>query len=235
MSRTLIIAHRGVAQGAGENTLQSFANAIDIHADMVEFNIRLTRDGEMIAFHDSHVNNIPVNTLTRSQITSAAGAQPALFTDILDLCSGKIGLNIIKEHGYVNQVAKAVKESISSSDQIIVTSFIPAALGHVRSLLPADIRTGLLVGIESPKPYLRTRLHELYSIDTAKSVGAYYIAPHWLLARLGVLKRAAAAGMPCLVWTVNSVKDMHRFASDPRVGRLLLTRQPTHCGLRTTR
>jgi glycerophosphoryl diester phosphodiesterase len=221
MSRTLVIAHRGVAQGADENTLQSFANAIDIHADMVEFDIRLTRNGEMIAFHNSHINNIPVSSLTRSQITSAAGAQPALFADILDLCSGKIGLDIeLKENGYVDQVAMAVKESISSSDQIIVTSFIPAALGHIGSLLP-DIRTGLLVGIESPKPYLRTRLRELYPIDTAKSVGAYYIAPHWLLARLGVLKRAAAAGMPCLVWTVNSDKDMHRFASDPRVEAII--------------
>ena len=49
----MIAAHRGVAAGAAENTIAAFTNAIDVGADMIEFDVRRTRDGEMIAFHDA--------------------------------------------------------------------------------------------------------------------------------------------------------------------------------------
>jgi glycerophosphoryl diester phosphodiesterase len=212
--RTLIIAHRGVALSAPENTIESFTGAIDAGADMIEFDVRRTRDGEMIAFHDAVAGGRPVGTLRRAEITAAAGAEPALFTDILELCAGRIGLDIeLKEDGYVEEVMAAVRPFAGAS-QIIVTSFLPAAVARAKTLRP-EIRTGLLLG--TPRPHLRTRAREPHPVGLARSIGADYLAPHWALARRGVLKRAAAAGMPCLVWTVNAEREIRRFAADPRV------------------
>ena len=43
MTRAMVAAHRGVAAGAAENTIAAFTNAIDIGADMIEFDVRRTR------------------------------------------------------------------------------------------------------------------------------------------------------------------------------------------------
>ena len=223
MNRPLIVAHRGVAIGAAENTLGSFVKAIDVGADMVEFDVRLTGDGELIAFHDSQINGVGLVKLTRRQIADATGTQPALFAEVLDLCAGKIRLDIeLKEDGYIDRVVKILNDSIDLG-QVIVTSFLPAALEQTKTLLPG-VKTGLLVGAGSPKPYVRTRLRELYPVGIARKIGADYIAPHWKLARLGVLRRASAAGMPCLVWTVNEDNLIRRFASDPRVKAIITDR-----------
>ena len=74
VSRAMVAAHRGVATGAAENTIEAFTNAIAVGADMIEFDVRMTRDGELIAFHDARVNGVGVGSLTRDDIESATGA-----------------------------------------------------------------------------------------------------------------------------------------------------------------
>ena len=41
MTRAMVAAHRGVAAGAAENTIAAFSNAIDVGADMIEFDVRV--------------------------------------------------------------------------------------------------------------------------------------------------------------------------------------------------
>lgn len=47
-----LIAHRGASQEAPENTLAAFARAVADGADGVELDVRLTRDGVPVVFHD---------------------------------------------------------------------------------------------------------------------------------------------------------------------------------------
>jgi glycerophosphoryl diester phosphodiesterase len=212
VKRKLVIAHRGVHDGATENTIRSFANAIDVGADMIEFDVRLTSDGEMVAFHDSHVQGTPVGQLTRMQITSATGAEPPLLQEVLDLCAGKIGLDVeLKEGGYVNRVTEALRNTVDLG-QVVITSFLPEVVEEAKSLLP-KVSTGLLVGARN-----------LYPIGIATQIGADYLAPHVNLARMGVLRRAAQAGLPCLVWTANSDALIRTFAADPRVAGIITDR-----------
>ena len=42
MRKTMIIAHRGASPFGKENTIESFKKAIDLAADMVEFDVRRT-------------------------------------------------------------------------------------------------------------------------------------------------------------------------------------------------
>ncbi len=48
----MVIAHRGDISTAPENTLSAFQNALVAGADGIELDVRLTRDGQLIVFHD---------------------------------------------------------------------------------------------------------------------------------------------------------------------------------------
>lgn len=53
-----ICAHRGLSGVMPENTLPSFAAAIALGADEIEFDVRLTSDLKMIVCHDDDVNRV---------------------------------------------------------------------------------------------------------------------------------------------------------------------------------
>ena len=55
-TKPLIIAHRGASGLVKfENTLASFAKAIELGVSMVEFDIRKTQDNLFVAFHDQSI------------------------------------------------------------------------------------------------------------------------------------------------------------------------------------
>ena len=56
MEKPLVWAHRGASGYAPENTLPAFAMAADMHADGVELDIQLTKDGEIVVCHDERVD-----------------------------------------------------------------------------------------------------------------------------------------------------------------------------------
>lgn len=216
----MVAAHRGVAAGAAENTIAAFTNAIDVGADMIEFDVRRTRDGELIAFHDAVVGGAPVSGLTRGEIEAVTGVGPPLLAEVLRVCAGRIRLDVeLKEDGYVRDVMAVLRTAFDPA-QMIVTSFLPAVVLQAKNVFP-EVKTGLLVGDGGPLTDLPARLRELYPVDLAKRVRADYLAPHYRLAALGVVRRAAAAGLPCLLWTVNSPALIRRYAADPRVAVII--------------
>ena len=54
--RPLVIAHRGHSVGAPELTLAAFTKAISHGADMIEADVRLTKDGHLVLMHDATVD-----------------------------------------------------------------------------------------------------------------------------------------------------------------------------------
>jgi glycerophosphoryl diester phosphodiesterase len=55
MEKPLIVAHRGSSGVAPENTLAAFRQAIDDSADMIELDVRMTKDFELVVLHDRNV------------------------------------------------------------------------------------------------------------------------------------------------------------------------------------
>ncbi len=55
-SRPLVIAHRGGAGIAPENTIFAFKRSADLGTDILELDIRSTSDGELVVIHDSKVD-----------------------------------------------------------------------------------------------------------------------------------------------------------------------------------
>lgn len=48
----LLIGHAGASKLAPANTLKSFQKAIDLGADYIEFDVHISRDGEIVIIHD---------------------------------------------------------------------------------------------------------------------------------------------------------------------------------------
>jgi len=220
MTRAMVAAHRGVAEGAAENSIAAFTNAIDVGADMIEFDVRATRDGELIAFHDAQVGTKPVGSLTRDEIEAATGTRPPLLHEVLATCKDRIRLDVeLKEDGYVPDVMAILKTGFDPG-QLVVTSFLPAVIAQAKDAFP-DVKTGLLIGDGGPLTDLPARLRELYPVGLARQVRADYLAPHYRLAPFGVVRRAAAAGLPCLLWTVNDPRLIRKYAADPRIAVII--------------
>jgi len=51
-----ICAHRGASHTHPENTLAAFHEALRLGAHMIEFDVRRSRDGELVLMHDRTVN-----------------------------------------------------------------------------------------------------------------------------------------------------------------------------------
>jgi len=220
MSHAMVAAHRGVASGAAENTIAAFTNAIDVGADMIEFDVRRTRDGELIAFHDALAGGKPVSGLTRDEIQAAAGVRPPLLAEVLRTCAGRIRLDVeLKEDGYVAEVMAVLRAGFDPA-QMVVTSFLPDVVAQAKDAFP-EVKTGLLVGDGGPLTDVPARLRELFPVGLARQVRADYLAPNYRLAAFGVVRRAAAAGLPCLLWTVNSPDLIGKYAADPRVAVII--------------
>lgn len=70
----LLVAHRGGSGLAPENTLAAFTAAVELwDADMLEMDVRLTRDGEVVVIHDALVDRTtdgsgPVSSLTLAEL-----------------------------------------------------------------------------------------------------------------------------------------------------------------------
>jgi glycerophosphoryl diester phosphodiesterase len=74
-----VIGHRGAKAYAPENTLSSFHAAADLGIEWVEMDVKITKDGEAIIFHDDELD----------RCTGASGlVAETTFSDIRDLDAG---------------------------------------------------------------------------------------------------------------------------------------------------
>ncbi|MFW6196116.1 MAG: glycerophosphodiester phosphodiesterase, partial [Thermoplasmatota archaeon] len=193
---------------------ESFRKAIEIGADMVEFDVRRTEDGKLIAFHDPSLEGEEISSLTYEEIqeiTDEKGYKVPTVEDVVLLCKDKIGLDIeLKEGGYEDEVIKIVKRHLDY-DEFIMKSFLDSAVKAVKEY-DDNIKTGLLLGVENPESKIRTRFSELFPKRRVKNCNADFVSPNHQLLRLFFLKRMKASGKDVYVWTVNDpVKMIHLF------------------------
>lgn len=155
-----IVAHRGIATDAPENTILAFQRAVDLGADAFECDVRLTADRVPIVHHYFylHQSTSTIGTVfdyTLEQLrdvdvycTGNPAALPGRIStlqEILDLFGGRIGLEIeIKgpEPEAPRIVGDILKQHRSLWDTIEVTSYEPALLLAIQRKcrgLPTDL------------------------------------------------------------------------------------------------
>jgi len=80
----LVIAHRGDSAHRPENTLASFASALEVGADLVEFDVQLTRDGAVVVLHDPSLERTTtgrgdVRAMTLVELRAVSAGYPSRF------------------------------------------------------------------------------------------------------------------------------------------------------------
>lgn len=210
-TKPLIIAHRGASSLVQfENTLASFAKAIELGIPMTEFDVRKTQDNLFVVFHDESIDGIKIKDLTYQQlldISQQKGFDVPLVEDVLKLCQGKIRLDIeLKEVGYEQEIVELVKQYLDDQDYVI-KSFIDAAIIAVKQA-DARITTGLLLGVSKPKNLILIRLSEIFPEYRILRTKADFVAPNYQLLSYSFSWRMKLMKKNIYVWTINQEKLM---------------------------
>ncbi len=206
-----IIAHRG-ASGLTEfdNSLESFRKAVELGADMIEFDVRKTRDDVLIAFHDPDIEGRKISDLSYEElldITEERGFRVPTVGDVVNLSKGKIGLDIeLKEEGYEERVVELVRGHLGHSDYVM-KSFYDGCVKAIKRY-DVEVKAGLLLGLEDPDSKIKTRLSELFPKRRLNRCKADFVAPNYQLLRFFYLRRMWRRGFEVFVWTVNEVELM---------------------------
>lgn len=145
----LIIGHRGSRGTHPENTIASLREALRSDADMVEFDVRLTRDGIPVLHHDFRLNGTRkrdlsfVRRYTLAELkkrTNGTKYPIATLDSALKACYNKIYINIeIKESAAVKPVLDVIRQYAKTDedwDSILLSSFKPLALRTIRKQAP---------------------------------------------------------------------------------------------------
>lgn len=228
----LNVAHRGASEVAPENTLAAVRRAVALGADLVEVDVRRTRDGALVLMHDAtlgRTTNVArvfpdrgpwrVGDLTYDEVaildagswkgSEHEGEPVPMLEEVVELLRGtRTGLLVeVKEPraypGVMADVAATLRESAVrtrhagvSPTRLVVESFDIAAMKELKTLDPS-LTVGLLgAPARANLPALGT--------------WADQVNPHHRAADASYVDRVHAAGMECLVWTVNRRQAMQR-------------------------
>jgi len=215
----LIIAHRGAPGDARENTIESFEKAMISGADMIEFDVRRTKDNVLIAYHDELIQGHSIKDLTYEGISQMArhqGFDIPTVEEVLKWSRGKIGLDVeLKEEGYEKEIVELLS-TYFDEDRFVITSFNDASLKVVKERYP-DIKTGLILGREIPPYHIWTRLQEFFPTKRCKMAKTDFLVAHLKLLQVGFLERARRSHLPVFVWTVNEEETIWKLLHDRRV------------------
>ncbi|MGH3712692.1 MAG: glycerophosphodiester phosphodiesterase [Micromonosporaceae bacterium] len=226
-----VCAHRGGGESAPLATREAYASSVDSGADYVELDIRRTRDDQLVAFHNDALPETSgrqlLSGLTYPRLCGLAGYQVPTVSDVLGLLAGRVRAHLdLKETGYEDRVLTIAEQALGRGNYL-VTSLEEASVAQIKKTFPG-VRVGLALGrhlVGAPaRRQLETRIAELFPVRRVRRCGADFVAMHHWLARLGTLRRCAAAGVPAMVWTINNDAMIDRYLGDRRVSVVITDR-----------
>lgn len=230
--RMTIIGHRGARAVSPQNTLPSFKVALNARVPMIEFDTELTKDNQVIIFHDDKVDQITrgqahgsINQLTFAEIQKLNvhdGFEDGNFyqvpalREIFDLVQQewvnryRPRLNIeLKGANTAGPVAEIVKEYLAKGwrpADFIVSSFRHRELQKFKKLLP-EIEIAVLL---NERQWLMLLRRPLAAVKLAKRLNAGAINPSLSFINERLVKAAHDNNLEINVWTVNEPQDIWR-------------------------
>lgn len=231
-----IVAHRGYSSVFPENTLASFAGALDIGVDYIELDVQLSRDGQVIVMHDDSLKRTTGVDGSPTEFTveelagldagswfdaSFAGEKIPTLEEALNLirdtqCGVYLELKDIGEtEGFVESVLE-VAEKCGMTQRCLFASFQYDYLARLKEL---DGNLATLYNTSSGK----TSLPEEFPAD--------YYGLNLDTIRQETVKAIHEAGKQAFVWTVNTPSQMTNVqamgidgivTNDPGVAKIIL-------------
>ena len=218
-----VIGHRGASGLAPENTLQSFALALEQGADALEFDVRVTSDGVPVVMHDPTLARTcdrrePVESLSAQAMVEAdagfhfttdggaswpwRGKSIGIPTvaEVLERFPSAPLLIEVKEVRAAGPLARLIRER-GATDRVVVASFLEEALQPFYEA--PEIPTGA-----SRQGILRLWLRAMAGLPAPRVRYGTYAVPDRFRDRIHVptvrfIRAARRSGCPVHVWTVN--------------------------------
>ena len=130
-----VISHRADWRNFPENSLEAIESAIQMGVDIVELDVHRTVDGELVVCHDKTIDRTTngkgkISELTLEYIKSRnlrAGHRAVTrykmptLAEALDVCNGRVLINIDKGINYYDQILDMLKER-KMINQVIIKS-----------------------------------------------------------------------------------------------------------------
>ncbi len=217
MNRFVVIAHRGASAVAPEGTGAAIRAAIRARADMVEFDVQLTKDTRLVVFHDDRLERTTSGRGRLRERTYAeldrldagawfhphfTGERILLLSRAIRLLPPPMRMNVelkrtSRPRLLLTRVRACVKR-LGVGSRILLSSFEPALLEHPR----ADRIARALICRRQPDTSLRRAIrlgcaawHPFHTLVTARRVA-----------------QAHAHGLRVHAWTVDDVARARRLA-----------------------
>lgn len=213
--RPIALAHRGGAEEGPENTMAAFENAVRLGFRYIETDVRVTRDGVALAFHDERLERVSdrrgaVSELTWSELRGARvhGREPIpRLEEVLDAWPEVRFVIEAKSDQSVEPLAQAISR-VGALERVCVGSFSDRRVERVRDILGPQLCTTL-----GRRGVLRLRLAS-YGLPVGGFVEAAAHVPVRFRGLPVVDRQLIAAarrrGLEVQVWTVNEEPEMER-------------------------
>lgn len=209
----LVIGHRGAAGLAPENTLEALRAGVEAGADMLEFDVRLTKDDILVIHHDFHTlrTHKSASLVSRSELKNLQklDATRPLITleEVLDEFFGKVLLNIeLKSRGSGKATTEFLKKHFikkpSDWDYVLFSSFSGSELVAARKVS----KKANLALLHHENPFLFLAYHWRIQLTA--------VGFHRLYVNQLALEIAKKAKLFTYAYTVNRPQTAHRLAEE---------------------
>ncbi len=228
---TWVIAHRGGAGLAPENTMVAFQNAVSMGVDMLEMDVHMTKDGHIVVIHDATVDRttdgvgkVADMTLQEVQALDAGyrftrdggitypyrgkGVRIPTLDDVLAAFPhARMSIEIKPDDLTVTDKVVALVKKHYAESRVLLVSFNNEVVHRVRVIDP-DIVTGA----SRKEMYLFWGMTKLHLWRLYRPVPDVLQLPQrWKghqVVTPSVVRAAHRLGMKVQVWTVDDPEDM---------------------------
>ncbi|MRI59063.1 MAG: hypothetical protein C6H99_06120 [Epsilonproteobacteria bacterium] len=194
-----IVAHRGGIERYPENTIEAIRYALRIKCDVIEVDVRRTKDGELVLLHDRDFGRVAGVDMEVSQLESSyifehilieGRYRVATLKEALETVKGRCALFLeIKDPQATVDVLQLIEE-YEAHDWVAVISFWDEVIKKTKEVMPT-----LTCGLVYDRPPGR--------IKDAKELGAEFVLPYYRLATQRANRFAHDLGLKVVAWTVN--------------------------------
>jgi glycerophosphoryl diester phosphodiesterase len=223
MKKLIVIAHRGGAGIAPENTLASIKNAITLNVDYVEIDIQLTKDSIPVVIHDATVNRTTngigkVRNYTFNELSlldagvkfskKFKGERIPSFSEIIKITKDKMPLIVeIKDVEAKYKIVEEIKKN-KLENQITIVSFYTSIVKSIKEKFN-EIQVGNLVSVK----YCSKKIYEKIVDETLNFSGKFILVNYSAYSKT-LLELAHRKNISVFIWTVNDVKLMKKFINE---------------------
>ncbi|GHO52150.1 glycerophosphodiester phosphodiesterase [Ktedonobacter robiniae] len=229
--RMACVAHRGGARLAPENTLRAFRNALALEVDAVELDVQMSRDGQLVVFHDNtlerltegHGNLLDQDFAYLRSLNAAAHfpsgwsehEQIPTLREVLELVKGRAHVLLeLKSsqrdgaYGRYPRMVPAVLEDLQVMemlDQVLLIAFDWELLAEAKQRQP-EVETGLILSSEVWD--VQAEGWVAAACMRARELGSAWIDIDHHLLTPGVAQIIRQEGLHLAAWTANTPEDI---------------------------